>query len=346
MYNILSTEPGNIPDILSVLKSVATANGKVAIHDIQEKTLNAIARHLFRSETDIDSLDSSFNASADQIPEELRKEVIHIATVLTILEDKDRITRTKTLGQLAAYWEIEKSYIKTIDDLAHDHKTRMFLHELKAGTQEIGVSLLGQIWGLTKSKLHLDGNKETLARFESYRLLPENTFGHTMTRYYEENEFVLPGTPGDFFSNVLIRHDYHHVLSGCSTSPLGEMCVFAFDAGISGVDYTTTLVALIVQFQLGVVMDTSIPAWIDQFDPDSVFYAYESGLKCNTNYIDDMDFDFTSLMTEPLSDIRKRFNIPEEGILVPNKEKEWCGPLGAPYKRQSDKIVKSNTLNL
>ncbi|USG62490.1 ubiquinone biosynthesis protein COQ4 [Sneathiella marina] len=331
--------------IMAVLKMIATANGTIEMHDIHRRTIEAIAKHLLISHIDLESLPGNLPEAAEEVEAKMRHEVIHIAAIMAVLEVEGKGKRAQTLAELAKHWKLEKGFVLGVTGLVENHKMRIFLHVLQASKVELGGGALTQVWDIAKARLRLDGDKKLLARYQSYRNLPEGTLGHEMLRYYDDNGFNLPGKPDNYFSNALIKHDFHHVLSGYSTSPLGEIAVQFFDAGISKIDYSSALVALVAQFQIAMTIDSTIPTWINQFDPEIAFLAMERGQACTENYLDE-DYDFYALATEKLSDIRKRFNISEQGMLVSGPTDKWCGPLGKPYERANDELIKPATLKI
>lgn len=342
---LLKTGRENAQRILSVLKTVASANGMVELHDIHIRTLQAIARQIFSTDLDIGTLPTHVMGEPDDIPSNLRPDVLRMAGILPMLEDEHKIERASALRLLSDAWKLERSFVKSVERLAHDHTLHIVLHALRVSRVELGASVPAQTLGVVKAKLKIDGNPDVLAQFERYQSYPEGTVGKTMFQYFDDNEFDLPGTPGNYFSNNLIVHDLHHVLSGYDTSPLGELAVQAFDDGISRVNYASALVAIVAQFQLAVAIDPSIPTWIEQFDPEIMFAAKRRGLNCTENYLDG-DYNFDPLMREPLSDVRKRFNISEEGMLVRSRDDKWCGPLGPPYSRQDKNLISRETLRI
>lgn len=180
---------------------------------------------------------------------------------------------------------------------------------------ELGRGFFGQAWGLLKGTLKLDGDEETLAGYESYRELAPDTLGRTLVAYYDDNRFPLPGSVGAAFSNTLTTHDRHHVLSGYDTTPLGEVCVLAFDGAISRRNFGGALIGAVAQFQIGFVFDPTVRAWRHQFDPEAVYRAVERGHACRVNYLDEY-VALDSLREHPIEEVREHFGIPAEGAMV------------------------------
>ena len=55
----------------------------------------------------------------------------------------------------------------------------------------------------------------------------------------------------------------------------------------------------------------------------------------------DDNFDFDSLLEEPIDDVRERFNISMENAIVKEPGDLWCGDMGAVGSRHSDDMVVS-----
>ena len=51
------------------------------------------------------------------------------------------------------------------------------------------------------------------------------------------------------------------------------------------------------------------------------------------------------LMEQPLDEIRERFGVSPEGMLVNNPTDRWCGEMGPVTERESSDIVKQKGLN-
>ena len=143
---------------------------------------------------------------------------------------------------------------------------------------------------------------------------------------------------GAAFSNNLSLHDVHHILAGYDTSPLGELCVYAFDGALSRRDYSSALVGSVAQFQLGYARYRDTPSWRNQFDPESIYRAAERGHACTVNYVDE-PIDFDSLKEKPLAEVREHLGVDPEGALVRAATDPWCGALGPPDDRENADLV-------
>ena len=104
-------------------------------------------------------------------------------------------------------------------------------------------------------------------------------------------------------------------------------------------DLGKALIAYVAQFQVGIQFDKGLGVYKNEVDPDTVIRAYERGGNCTVNF-ETYDFDFDSLLEEPLADIRERFNLDPEGAIVRGPGDLWCGNLGIVGMRQDPNKVE------
>ena len=239
--------------------------------------------------------------------------------------------------RLAEGFEFDQKFAKELHALAHKKATHLEIDSLRAARLELGASAMKLGIKALAGFFHLDGNKEMLARYEGYEALPEDTFGHALMRYYRDNDFPIPGTSGAPFSNTLQTHDMHHVLAGYPTTPVGEMCVLAFDGAMMEEDGGKMLIAAVAEWQIGFQISAD-PVWKNQFKPEIILRAYERGGEATTNYLVE-GFDFLPWIDKKLKDVRAEFGIASEGALIQTPEDLWCGEMGVVGSRESgDKV--------
>jgi hypothetical protein len=329
--------------ILGLMKAVATDEGKLPMHEIHESTLQALANHLFHQEVDPSKLEANFSAY-DRIEDpELQKEVLHMGGIFPYLEEETVEQKASALVRLGELWGVRDNVVKGTLALCKGHKRLLYMDTLRMNKYEFGSTARTTLKFLL-GPLHLDGSKKILEQYHGYAELPDHTLGRTMVQYYQDNEFPLPGTPGATFSNALTQHDFHHVMAGYDTTPLGEILVQAFDHAISQGDASGAIVGVVAQMQIGLVFDPSVRAWKGQFNPDLFFRAIERGNDAKVDYLTP-GYDMDPLMEEPLDEIRERFGIAPEGRLVNGPDDRWCGEMGPVTERESSDIVKQKGLN-
>jgi len=340
MKAIMNVRGQEAMDVAGLLKGVATQEGLLPFHEIHKETLNAVVEHLFKSDFGLEDLNTSFDGAAEKISNpELRRDIMNMAGIFPFLEEENKEERISSFGHLATKLGFDKRFAKQLHKLCHDKVLSMALDQFRGLSLEMGGSMWKSMLKMAAGFFHLDGNKEMLAEYQRYQTLPDHIFGKVLTDYYRDNHFALPGTAGEPMSNTIRIHDIHHVLSGYPTTPLGEICVIAFDGALMEEDLGKALIGYVAQFQVGLQFDKGIPRWKNQFKPDLVLRAFERGGECNVNYLQ-LDFDFTELLEEPLAAVRERFNISPEGMLVRGPEDLWCGDLGVVGTRDNEDQIK------
>ncbi|MCH2154269.1 MAG: hypothetical protein MK089_13095 [Phycisphaerales bacterium] len=340
MKKILEVRGDQARDILALLKCVATAEDTLELHEIHRQTLEAIAHHLFQAEVETDRLQASIDGAAETVEDpELRREVLNMAGILPFLEEENKEQRIDAFAHLAREFGFSKKFAKELHGLCHHAIMELTICMLRPASVTASRSLAGLTLTFAESAIHADGNKKTLERYQRYEQMDDGIFGKVLTKYYRDNDFDLPGTPHAPFSNGLMYHDMHHVVQGYPTTPLGETCVLAFDGALVDQDLGKTLIAYVAQFQVGLLFDSTLPLWKNQFKPDIVMSAYERGGLCNTNFVAP-GFDWSELLERPLDEVRAGFNIPLEGAIVKEPGDLWCGDMGLVGQRNSEDMVQ------
>ncbi|MBG83553.1 MAG: hypothetical protein CMJ40_03280 [Phycisphaerae bacterium] len=339
MKHILSVRGDQAEDILGILKCVATAEGALDLHEIHKATLEAVAHHLFQMRIDVAEFKTSIDGAGERITDAgLRKEIMNMAGILPFLEEENMETRIDAVAHLGAEFKFSRRFARELHGLCHHAIMELTICMLRPASLTAGRTLAGLTLKFAGSAIHADGSKKTLERYKRYEELDDHIFAKVLTKYYRDNNFELPGTPHAPFSNGLMYHDMHHVLQGYPTTPLGETCVLAFDEALIDEDLGKALIAYVAQFQVGLLFDSTLPLWKNQFKPDIVLRAYERGGICNTNFLK-RGFDWSELLEQPLQDVRDRFNIPLDGAIVKGPDDLWCGDMGIVGQRDSKDMV-------
>ncbi|MBC23214.1 MAG: hypothetical protein CMJ32_04775 [Phycisphaerae bacterium] len=335
MKQILQVRDQQARDILGLLKQVATASGSLPLDEVHKATLQAIAKHLFHVEADIDSLDVALDDAPKIISDpDLKTDVMNMAGILPFLEHDgmtQRVDAFERLGQSLGY---DKKYAKELHALCRGSVTEIALCQLRALSLESGMPIWKAPIIMAESMFHMDGDRKMLDRYEGYSGLDPGVMGRVMIDYYRDNQFPLPGTPHAVFSNMLLIHDMHHVIAGYPTTPLGEICVIAFGDGMAGADLGKALIGYVGQFQVGIQFDKGLEIWKNQFDPEFAIRAFERGGDATVDF-DTFDFDFTDLLMQPLDEVRHKFNISPDGAIINAPGDLWCGDMGIVGQRYS-----------
>ena len=339
MKRILQLDGQLAKEILGMLKYVATAGGVLELHEIHKSTLDAIALHLFHTEVDVDQLEGSIEGAAETIEDnELRREILNMAGILPFLEEDNKENRIDAFANLSTAFGFSRKFARELYGLCHHAVVELTICMLRPASVSASRSLAGLTLKFAGAAIHADGCKKTLKRYQAYERMDDEIFGKVLTKYYRDNDFALPGTPHAPFSNGLMYHDMHHVIQGYPTTPLGEACVLAFDGALVEQDMGKALIAYVAQFQVGLLFDSTLPVWKNQFKPDVVMRAYERGGQCTTNFVA-RGFDWSNLLEQPLEAVRAGFNVQLDGAIIQSKDDLWCGDMGLVGERNSEDMV-------
>ena len=341
MKKILDVDSNQAAAILSLLKCVATADGTLELHEVHKATLHAFAEHLFHTEFDVDGSEGTLQGARDAVADpDLQRDVMNMAGIIPFLEDADKEARVNTFAKLGEALGFNRKFARELHKLCHGSVTEIAICQIRPLLLESGVKILPAPFKFLKSEHKLDGNTKMLARYQGYQDLPKGTFGKVLTEYYRDNEFPLPGTKGAIFSNILMVHDMHHVLTGYPTTPLGETCVIAFADGMMDLDLGKALIGFVAQFQIGIQFDKGIEAWRNQVNPDLVIHAFERGGRATVNF-EHYDFDFLPYLEQPIADVRAQFGIEADGAIVRGPDDLWCGDMGIVGMRKSSDMIET-----
>ena len=341
MKRILQVRDEQAASILALLKQVATDDGRFPLHEIHIETFHAMAEHLFQTTFDPDAPAVPISRAGEIVGDDhdLAMEVMNMAGIFPFVEEAHEQERIDAVGRLGEALGLDRTFAKRLHQLSHEAVTGMAICLYRPLSVEVGAPLWQGGLKFAGSMLHVDGDQKKLARYQGFRKLPQGTFGETLIRYYDDNDFPLPGTPGAFFSNSLTTHDMHHVIAGYPTSPLGETCVIGFDSGMMDLDMGKALIGYIAQFQVGLQFDKGLRLWKNQFKPDIVLRAFERGGDATVNYLK-MDFDFEPHLERPLADVRRDFGVDVDGALIATPKDQWCGQVGVVGHRVSPDLIE------
>ncbi len=147
---------------------------------------------------------------------------------------------------------------------------------------------------------------------------PAGSLGAEMRAFYRDASFPVPGMPGSPLPvEFLGSHDVHHVLAGYDISPQGEVYTAVFNAGNTraGIGW---LSVVLLQWHQGVKLGVFDPVH-SHLDPAIMARAAERGAQTKIN-IYDAQWDWMSLLAEPLDEVRRSLSIPPGGLVGPGQK--------------------------
>lgn len=301
--------------VLRGLKTVATLRGVRPLDAISHEMLEAVQHHLLHSDCDIEALpvtgaDDEHRVICDGAKREqfLQMLILMPYVQMDVSEEGEQIVRS-----IAAGLDLHPDTLRDLHKVRHGQlKALLMDYGRRAFDQFLGIHSASALVREVFKTLHESiGDPAVAARYQALEQLPTGSLGRTFFQHYRTRGWAFPGEwKGS--PELLVRHDCCHILGGFNTDMDGEMNVAAFQAGLFDNSFGfETLLEAILDFHLGKAFSTVgsvIPPAKGHFHPDAVMAAYNSGLACNTNLIEALDF--WALADQPVTELRQRFNIP------------------------------------
>lgn len=153
---------------------------------------------------------------------------------------------------------------------------------------------------------------ELVERIMAMESLPEGTLGHSLTRFYDEYGFDVPGATSNSLNYIFVAHDMNHVIAGYEPVAEGELALGAFQMGMndSEVSWILCLTNLAIHeagvIQLGDIAPKSAtlsrPGVADTFAR-----ALARGATCTADFA---IADHFAMAEWPLEQVRTRYGVP------------------------------------
>jgi hypothetical protein len=303
--------------ILGAMRSVAETGGPLSEADT--RALAAAARFMFGETTPLDVgklAPTSPAALAQDITDPaLREDALKFATVMAFIDgtlDKAKIEKVIAYARALG---LSARYIDEIAQAASGHVHAALADMVRANLLSItGKDLQGAdetAWLLPYDKAP---DAALAARCHALGNLPEDSFGRAFYNHYRGNNYAFPGEPTGLNAAFGFPHDTAHVVSGYDTTPRGELLVSTFTAGMHPhLPMAGHILPVIFSWHLDIQINPVAKAAKGALDPDEFWHAYAGG---KTATVDTFapGWDFWAYVETPLRALRRRWNIPEDGL--------------------------------
>ncbi|MEM9487019.1 MAG: hypothetical protein AAGA83_25390 [Cyanobacteria bacterium P01_F01_bin.116] len=300
--------------VLSAMKTVATLQDTRPLDDISREMLEATRDWVLRETIEISSLASMSPVDfAQQVSDPLqRQQALQFLILMPYLDTQVDPAEVDLINQYAATLRLSPHTLQSLR-LVCDRKLRQLLmgytrRSINAllprqsfwQTAKVVFSAFRQYWG----------DQQVAEEYQALALLPDNTLGKELYRYYRDRNFPLPGEPKSF-SEILVGHDLVHLLSGIGTDMVGEITVAGFEAGMSNSEFGfELLLEVILDFHLGLKFTTMgvLEAGVNHLNPAALMQAYFKGLQMPFDLLDP-DWDFKAVLNRPIPALRQQYQL-------------------------------------
>ncbi len=307
-----------IAAILGAMREVAETDAPLSEAD--RRTLAGAALYLFdqRQPLDIGVLIPILPAAlATAINDEsLRENALKFLTIMAFVDGKLNAAK---IAKVAAYGHalgLKDGYVDDIVEAAQGHVQDALAHMVRSNLE----SITGRDWGANADETawlvpYKDKPEpELVKRFEQLSELPPRSFGHAFYDHYHSNGYDFPGAPNGLNFAFGVPHDSAHVLSGYNTTARGELLVSTFTAGMHP-DFPMAghILPVIFSWHLDIQINPVAKSAQGALDPDEFWHAWAAGKTCTADTFAP-GWDFWAHVETPLTELRKRWSIPERGL--------------------------------
>jgi hypothetical protein len=302
--------------VLGGMRAVALAHGDGAITEIDRETIvSAGAIVLGLGALDVDALapvDPEALAAAVGDTEEAQQ-AIRMLAVMSLADGVADPAKTALVRAYAEALEVRDGYLEILAEVAEDEiaqATACMVRKNAESFPHLDSSRLA-ISAIAPFLPYRDApDPELEARYKALGELPAETFGHAFYDHFHRNSFEFSGNPNGLAEGFTTPHDSSHVLSGYSTSEMGELCVSTF-IGAMHPDHpmAAEVLPVIYSWHLGVKLNDIANSSHGAFEPRHFWTAWERGAATTVDVVA-ADWDFWAATPVPLGELRRQYGVP------------------------------------
>lgn len=298
--------------LLSSLKTVATLQGQRSMHPLAQDMMQSIQDHLLPWQGSIEDLPiiSPERLGRELIGryQELALQFLILMPYLSMEVEQAEVDLVQQFAQACPHQphtlkSLKQVYSGQLQGLFWDYSVRSLVKLLPGGWWQ-------KLKCIVSAMHQYIGDPETARQYQVLEDLPAGTLGKELYQYYRDRNFPLPGEQKSF-SDILVPHDLIHLLSGIDTSPVGEIVVAGFEAGMSGSQFGfELLLEVVLDFHLGLEFTTLgvLDPSQNNFVPSLVIQAFVQGTAVRQDLFSPY-WSFTELLEQPITRIREHYNI-------------------------------------
>lgn len=312
---ILSVPPARAEAILGAMSAVAAAGeGPTAMDAL---TLSSAAEIVFGLPPGAGAAAAPRGplalAAALDSPEEARQAARFVA-VMALVDGRIDPGKLGVVQEYAAALDVHEDYVRILAEVAEG--------EIAQAAACINRKNVDSFPGLDHG---LDVSVDPVAPFLPYRDAPDpdlvaryaalgeldaGTFGRAFFEHFERNGFRFPGDPNGLAEGFTTPHDSSHVLSGYSTTTVGEICVSTF-IGAMHPDHpmAAEVLPVIMSWHMGIRLTDAAGSTTGSFHPPLFWTAWDRGAATSVDVVD-AGWDFWAATEAPLEDLRRVYTIP------------------------------------
>lgn len=300
---------------LGAMRAVALEHGEDGVTAMDRETIvsaGAIVLGLDGFDPDaVDPVDPESLAAAIDGEAEAEQAV----RMLAVMSLADGVADPEKTALVRAYAEalgVRDGYLELLTEIAEGEvaqatacMVRKNAESFRVDTSRLAISATAPFFPYKDAP-----DPELEARYAALGELPAESFGHAFFDHFDRNGFLFPGNPNGLAEAFTTPHDSSHVLSGYSTSEMGELCVSTF-IGAMHPDHpmAAEVLPVIYSWHLGVKLNDIANSSHGAFEPRHFWTAWERGAATTVDVVAP-EWDFWAATPVPLEDLRASYGVP------------------------------------
>lgn len=309
--------------ILGAMRAVALAHGEGAVTEMDRETIVSAGAIVLALDADVEALapvDPEALAAAVS-DREGAEQALRMLSVMSLADGVADPGKTALVRSYAEALGVREGYLEILTEVAEDEvaqATACMVRKNAESFPHLDSSRLS-IGAIAPFLPYADAPDPALeARYEALGELPGDTFGRAFFDHFQHNGFKFPGNPAGLAEGFTTPHDSSHVLSGYSTSEMGELCVSTF-IGAMHPDHpmAAEVLPVIYSWHLGVKLNEIANSAHGAFEPRHFWTAWQRGAATAVDVVAP-EWDFWGATTVPLEELRADYGVPpvEPGLLA------------------------------
>ncbi len=309
--------------LVQALSAVITAGGQMSASADELESVVAIQRHLFGQDEPLEAVSGPLPESlAETFPDPaMRLQLVRLMAMLPPVDKQLPIDKVEIVEAAARQLEVTEFGLVMLRCIALKQYKRIMFKLMKRfvnyywpiSGQPEWRAWLSMWWSVTpwfpglRSWLGLN---ELLAKYRELEELPPGTLGNEVYRYYERNDFPVPGSPKSI-PEGWARHEIYHIIANYQTSLPGELYLAGFIAGNTAEMSLDVALPALVQLHTGRQFAPG-PMAEGLFRADGYFRAVARGASMSVDLL--AGWQLWEHADVPLNQLRARYALPDFSV--------------------------------
>jgi len=301
--------------ILGAMRAVALAHGDGAVTPMDRETIisaGAIVLGLDGFDPDAVAPVDPEGLTAAIAGEAEAEQAVRMLAVMSLADGVADAGKTTLVRAYAEALGVRDGYLEILTEVAEGEvaqatacMVRKNAESFRVDTSRLAISATAPFFPYKDAPDH-----ELEARYKALGELPAESFGHAFFDHFDRNGFLFPGNPNGLAEAFTTPHDSSHVLSGYSTSEMGELCVSTF-IGAMHPDHpmAAEVLPVIYSWHIGVKLNEIANSSHGAFEPRHFWTAWERGSATTVDVVA-TDWDFWAATPVPLEELRAEYGVP------------------------------------